>query len=141
MNQFLSTSLKLNVDTRWNSIYDMLESISSNYQKCEDVLLNRNESYYLDDIDRKLLVDLAKFLSLFKVASEQLSADTTPTLHLVVPWFTKLKNSCESKDSEPLLLTQFKSLVSKMLDEKVHLTSLHYIATFLHPATKTFSVS
>ncbi|CAF4859520.1 unnamed protein product [Rotaria sp. Silwood1] len=139
MNQLLSTSLKLNVETRWNSIHDMMESISISYQKCEDLLLDRNETYYLDDIDRKLILALVKFLSLFKTASEQLSADTTPTLHLVVPWFTKLKNSCEQKGDDPLLLIQFKIAVSKMLDEKIYLTSLHYIATFLYPVTKKLS--
>ncbi|CAF0981740.1 unnamed protein product [Rotaria sordida] len=138
MNQLLQTSLKLNVDTRWNSIHDMLESISFNFQKCEDVLLDRNESYYLNEINRKLLLDLVKFLFLFKVASEQLSADTSPTLHLVVPWFTKLKNSCEIEEGDHLLLVQFKNAVSRMLDEKIYLTSLHYIATFLYPATKKF---
>ncbi|CAF2092769.1 unnamed protein product [Rotaria magnacalcarata] len=59
------------------------------------------------------------------IASEQLSADTTLTLHLVVPWFTKLKASCEPTDDEPILLIQFKNAVSKMLDEKIYLTSLH----------------
>jgi hypothetical protein len=140
MNQLLTTTLKLNVDTRWNSIHDMLESISLNFQKCEDLLLDRNETYYLNDINRRLVLDLVKFLSLFKVASEQLSADTSPTLHLVVPWFWKLKNSCEAKADDHLLLAQFKDALLKMLDEKVYLTSLHYIATFLYPATKKFPV-
>jgi len=118
----------------------MFESISLNFQKCEDLLLNRNEIYYMDNISRKSLVPFVNFLSLFKAASEQLSADTTPTLHLVVPWFWKLKNACEIKDDDHLLIVQFKSAVSKMLDEKMHLTSLHYIATFLYPVTKKFSV-
>ena len=91
MNQFLPTSLKLNVDSCWNSIHDMLESISINFHKCEDLLLNRNETRYLNDLNRKLILGLAKFLSLFKTTSEQLSADSPPTLHLVVPWFSKLK--------------------------------------------------
>ena len=141
MNQFLSTSLKLNVDSRWNSIHDMLESISINFHKCEDLLLNRNETRYLNDLNRKLILDLVKFLSLFKTASEQLSADSSPTLHLVVPWFSKLKSSCEINDNDHLLLVQFKTAVSKILDNKVYLTSLHYIATFLYPSTKKFLVS
>ncbi|CAF4224953.1 unnamed protein product [Rotaria sp. Silwood2] len=58
MNQLLSTTLKINVDTRWNSIHDMMQSISLNFHKCEDLLLDRNEIYYLDDINRKLLSDL-----------------------------------------------------------------------------------
>ncbi len=86
-------------------------------------------------------LDFVKFLSLFKVASEQLSSDTLPTLHLVVPWFSKLKISCEVNDNDHLLLAQFKNAVSIMQDEKVYLTPLHYIATFLYPITKRFSVS
>ena len=140
MNQLLPTSLKLNVDTRWNSIHDMLESISLNFQQCEDLLFDRNETSYLNDINRKVVMDFVKFLSLFKVASEEMSADKTPTLHLEVPWFTILKNSCELKNDDHLLLAQYKNVVSKMLDEKCHITSLHYIATFLYPNAKKFLV-
>jgi hypothetical protein len=140
INQLLPTSLKLNVDTRWNSIHDMFESIYLNFNSCEDVLLARNETNYLNNINRKLIIDLVKFLSLFKAASEQLSADTSPTLHLVVPWFWKLKNSCVAKDDDQLLLNQFRKAVSNMLDDKVYLTPLHYIATFLYPATKKLQV-
>ncbi len=70
-----------------------------------------------------------------------LSGDTTPTLHLVVPWYSKLKNSCDIQDHDHLLLAQLKNAVSKMMDEKIHLTSLHYIATFLYPGTKKLLVS
>ncbi|CAF1199180.1 unnamed protein product [Adineta ricciae] len=140
MNQLLPSSLKLNVETRWNSIHDMLESISLNFDNCEDLLLERDETHYLHNINRKLVIELEKFLSLFKVASEQLSADTSPTLHLVVPWFWKLKGSCTLKDDDHLLLIQLKNAVSKMLDEKIHLTSLHYIATCLYPSTKKLQI-
>lgn len=139
MNCLLDTSLKLNVDTRWNSIHDMFESISINFQKCEDLLLNRNEIYYMQDISRRSLVPLVNFLSLFKSASEQLSADAAPTIHLVVPWFWKLKNACKiNDDDDQLLLIQFKQALSKMLDEKVHLTPLHYIGTFCIREQKNF---
>ncbi|CAF1152767.1 unnamed protein product [Adineta steineri] len=115
-----------------------LIGISSDYWKNSgtNLLLERNEAHYLQDINRKLVKDVEKFLSLFKVASEQLSADTSPTLHLVVPWFWKLKASCIPNQDDSLLLNQFKNAVSNMLDDKVHLTSLHYIATCLYPATK-----
>lgn len=97
MNQYTTTSLKQNIDARWNSIHDMLESISLNYGKCEDALLNRNEVYYLDNIDRKVVVSFVKFLALFKIANEQLSAVATLTLHLIVTWFMKLKGHVNQK--------------------------------------------
>ncbi|CAF1494801.1 unnamed protein product [Rotaria magnacalcarata] len=92
---------------------------------CLNLALHNGVDMCPNEIDRKVVVSFVKFLSLFKVASEQLSADTTLTLHLVVPWFTKLKASCEPTDDEPILLIQFKNAVSKMLDEKIYLTSLH----------------
>ncbi|CAF3564654.1 unnamed protein product [Rotaria socialis] len=100
---------------------DMCPSME-NFIKSSQNLCTHFKRY---EIDRKVVVSFVKFLSLFKVASEQLSADTTLTLHLVVPWFTKLKASCEPTDDEPILLIQFKNAVSKMLDEKIYLTSLH----------------
>ena len=48
---------------------------------------------------------------------------------------------CEINDNDHLLLVQFKTAVSKMLDNKVYLTSLHHIATVLYPSTKKFLVS
>jgi hypothetical protein len=131
----------MNVDTRWNSIHDMLESVLINFHKCEDLLLERNESIYIDHINLKSVADFVQFLSIFKMASEQLSADQTPTMHLVIPWFSKLKRACEVEENDSLLLVQFKNAVNATLDEKVHLAPLHYIATFLHPATKRFAVS
>lgn len=119
----------------------MFQSITSNFHQCEDLLLDRNETHYMDNLNRKLILELENFLSIFKTASEQLSADATPTLHLVVTWFTKLKDLCQCRDDDHLLVSHFKNVVSKMLDEKVHLTPLHYIATLLYPVTKKFSVS
>ena len=69
------------------------------------LLLERNEIYYMDNLNRKLIVELENFLSMFKIACEQLSADATPTLHLVVPWFTKLKDLCQCTDDDHLLVS------------------------------------
>ena len=41
---------------------------------------------------------------------------------------------------EPQIIRLFKSRVSKRLEEKIVLTELHYIATFLHPNFKTFNM-
>ncbi|CAF1578565.1 unnamed protein product [Rotaria sordida] len=107
-----------------------ISQISEEYrQKLKNILKN-------DLQDLKLIGISTDYWKNSGTTSEQLSSDASPTLHLVVPWFWKLKNSCIPNDDDHLLLAQFKNAVSRMLDDKVYLTSLHYIATFLYAATK-----
>jgi hypothetical protein len=80
-------------------------------------------------------------LSYFKKAGEQLSMDEVPTLHLVLPWINKLKSYCEAQADDSTGIKKFKSLLLERINEKVWLTTLHDIATFLHPITKDLLVS
>lgn len=138
----LSTSLKQQCDTRWNSIYDMLFSIELNFKEVESVLLERKEySQYMDEIDYTLMKNLIDILSSFKKASEQLSADQEPTLHLVLPCVNKLKNHCQAKTTDTAVVKQMKKLLLHYIEEKIWLTQLHDIATFLHPLSKNLLVS
>ncbi|CAF4861469.1 unnamed protein product, partial [Rotaria socialis] len=133
----ISTTLKQDICTRWNSTYDTMWSIYLNYDDVEDVLVNRNEEAYLTDISRVLIKDITDLLSVFKIGSEKLSADETPTLHSVLPWLLKFKKTCELKDTDKLCIVQLKKKILEKLDEKVWITEIHYIATFLHPETKS----
>ncbi|CAM4988370.1 unnamed protein product, partial [Rotaria socialis] len=72
-------------------------------------------------------------------ASEQLSADQEPTLHLVLPWINKLKIFCQIKADDLAVIKHFKSILLKFINEKTWLTQLHDISTFLHPITKNLS--
>ena len=142
LNSLLNSSLKQLCKTRWNSVHEMLLSIDVNFKQIEDILLERKEySLYMDKIDQSLLRDTAEILSFFKSASEQLSADQQPTLHLVLPWINKLRASCEGKTTDSSSIKQLKRLLLEQITEKVWLTQLHDISTFLHPLTKNFSVS
>ena len=86
LNHLLSTTLKQKCDTRWNSIFEMIHSIDINFKQIEDVLLERKESAdYLDKLDQFLLKSISDVLCSFGRASEQLSMDEVPTLHLVLP--------------------------------------------------------
>ncbi|CAF4905652.1 unnamed protein product, partial [Rotaria sp. Silwood1] len=115
LNALLSTSLKQQCETRWNTIHEMLQ------------------------IDEGLLKDLTKLLSYFKIASEQLSSDQEPTLHLVLPWINKLKSYCEIKINDSEAMKQVKKLILEHIQQKIWLTQLHEIATFLHPLTKNLA--
>ena len=85
--------------------------------------------------------EVTDLLSIFKIGSEKLSADDVPTLHSVLPWFSKFKKSCEAKSTDRLCIVQLKNKILSKLGDKIWLSEIHYIATFLHPETKSLSVS
>lgn len=137
----LTTSLKKDVDTRWNSIVEMLMSIDKVYGEVLNVLSDRKEEHLIDDLDTHLIKDLIALLEPFKVGSEILSADKEPTLHLVLPFVKKFKQACEINTNDTAPIKQIKRALLSKLDEKIWLCDLHYIATFLCPETKSLSVS
>jgi hypothetical protein len=49
--------------------------------------------------------------------------------------------SCKPRDTDRLCIAQLKRELLKKLDDKMWITDIHYIATFLHPETKSLSVS
>lgn len=87
----LDTTLKKDVDTRWNSIVEMLNSIKSNKEMIVKLLLDRNEEHWINGLSFSLIDDLCAILMPFKFGSEQLSADKQPTLHLVLPFLKNFK--------------------------------------------------
>ncbi|CAF3591535.1 unnamed protein product [Rotaria sp. Silwood1] len=135
----LTHSLKKDVDTRWNSILEMLSSIDTVYNQVIYVLAERKEEHYTDDIDINLIKDLIVLLQPFKTGSEILSSENEPTLHLVLPFLKRFKQACEVKISDKEPIKKIKRALLEKLDEKIWLSDLHYIATFLCPETKSLS--
>jgi hypothetical protein len=141
LNPLLTTTLKQQCETRWNSLYEMFQSIHSNFKQVEEILSSRKEQdLYLNSIDENLLKEMCEILSYFKKASEQLSADQEPTLHLVTPWINKLKGFCKIKSNDLVVIKQVKRLLLEQLKQKVWVSQLHEISTFLHPLTKNLQV-
>ena len=124
-------SLKQQVSTRWNSLFTMFESIMINYNDIEVILEERSESDFLFDVNLGILKHLTEFLKVFKQASEELSADDSPTLHLLVSWFYYLKDYSKVNLKEPLIIRLFKSYVSNWLEGKVVLTEYYRSVTIV----------
>ena len=140
LQQKIPTSLKQDVDTRWNSICDMLQSIIVVQQEVVNLLIDRKEEFLFEAIDMQLIKQLVNLLSPFKTGSEILSSDREPTLHLVLPFFKRFKECCNIRKEDLTPITEIKRALSEKLNEKLWLGELHYIATFLHPETKSLSV-
>lgn len=58
----LKKTLKTSVETRWNSLHTMLESISSQYEDIRTLLEERGEVDRLTDLDKEALSDTVTFL-------------------------------------------------------------------------------
>ena len=111
--------------TRWNSTYDTLWSIWLNFDGIEEILGDRDEANYLFAIDRYVVKDVTDLLPVFKIGSEKLSADDVPTLHSVLPWFTKFRKSCEPKNTDRPCIVQLKKKILTKLDDKIWITEIH----------------
>ncbi|CAF1387975.1 unnamed protein product [Rotaria sordida] len=135
--QNLESTLKRDICTRWNSTYDTLWSVWLNYNDVEQVLASRKEEQYVSNIDSHVFKDITDLLSVFKIGSEKLSADNVSTLHSILPWFYKFRKSCEIKATDRPCIAQLKKKLLTKPDAKLWLTDIHYIATFLHPETKS----
>jgi hypothetical protein len=81
----LALTSKQGTYTRWNSTWDTLWSIRLNYEDVEQVLENRKEGKYLNNIDCFVIKDIIDLLSTFKIVSKKLSAADVPTLHSALP--------------------------------------------------------
>ena len=90
INSKLSKTLKQEVPTRWNSKLAMLSSIEEVYEELERLLTEKKEVRRLYNIDRDLLKELITLLTPFDTATQMLSSQLKPTLHLEEPAYQTL---------------------------------------------------
>ena len=137
----LDTSLKQSIETRWNSNYEMLESILTQYDAVSQLLVANNQYERLAPINADTLKTVVKFLQKFKEATNLLEGNNDITASLALPWSIKLIEHCQEHTTSPLLSEVAKVCVSRLLELMGTSTyapnkSLHMlfrIATFLKP--------
>ncbi len=148
----LDRTLKQECPTRWNSTYNMLESILKQYDRVHDILSERRELRYLYDVNKDLLLAVVDFLKHVKVASEKVCCDKSVTIHLVVPLHYRLLSTvckeeesdldviralvCKEEESDLDVIRAFKVKGKQALETKVRLDTLHDVAASLNPCIK-----
>lgn len=130
INQKLETRLRQACPTRWDSNYDMCQSVVDNLEQLDN---ESSLAAMMDAIPRGLLKELCQFLKPFKDMRMILCSDKAPTMHVVILAFHKLKNHIEGFKTKNLSMMAIKKQTINYLVEKFKLTPLHYIATFLFP--------
>jgi hypothetical protein len=140
LNSKLTKSLKQEVETRWNSKLEMLESISDQFEEISDILSERNEIDRIDKIDSNALQILVDFLKKFREASDFLEGSKYPTLHMVIPWYKILMNHCKVNITDNDILIQIKSVVEQVMMNKLKIENIHKIAVFFDPRMKQLKI-
>ncbi|RXN27448.1 N-acetylneuraminate lyase [Labeo rohita] len=120
----LKKSLKQSIETRWNSNYEMLDSILQQHEEICTLLLKNNQYERITQISANTLKTVA-FLKLFKEATNDLESDnSTPSASLPLPWSVKLIEHCQAAMLESLL-----SGVANVCASRLEVTHLHHLST------------
>jgi zinc finger BED domain-containing protein 1 (E3 SUMO-protein ligase ZBED1) len=140
LNSKLNKTLKQEVETRWNSKLEMLESINDQFELITKILSEKDELERVQNIDQRILQILVNFLSKFREASEFLEGSKYPTLHMVIPWYKVLMNHCQINVSDNDSLIQIKAVVEQVIKNKLKIENIHKIAVFFDPRMKQLKV-
>lgn len=133
----LKKTVKQDIETRWNSKYDMLVSV---YEQRVDIFGDPVLDDFLKtkyDLDFDLMYELILVLKIFKEASDDLERDATVTMPNVVLWYHKIKKYLsELNPDSSASISLLKERTLNFLERKFLLTMEHKIATFLSPQFK-----
>lgn len=143
--------LKKYVETRWNTVYDMLQSVLLNYSRIGKILLEKEEADAVADVMSKLTViqrpdleSICAFLIKFREWSLLLESDKAPTAWMVWPIYLRLNKHLEDLplDSE-IIKTMKEAGRSYILKNSCDILPkmLHKVCTVLNPLLKNIAMT
>ena len=134
-NRFLDHRLKKQVKTRWDTRFDMLQSVIENF---DELKKNAALKVHINQINEELLKEFASLLGVVKKIRLELCSESKPTFNLVAISYGKMMKLMKLKvaDSDPIKV--FKQRFAKHLGIKYVVTDLHLIVTFLSPCYRSF---
>jgi len=136
----LSKKLQLFSKTRWNSAYDMICSFIDVFPELACVITDKDRKSILSKIDFDELLAFAKYLKYFVDVTELLSAEKTPTIHLVLPFKQRLINLSKSDENDLESIQKFKKYFENQIPGYWELDDIHYVASVLHPNMKHLQI-
>lgn len=139
------------VETRWNTVHDMLWSVFLNYVTLSKILLAKEEADGRSDVLGKLtcipridLKAICEFLVKFKIWIKHLESDKTPTLWMVWPTFINLNKHLQVSDDDCFIVQTMKAIgrdyISRNLSD-FEPKLIHKITTVLHPMLKNIVIA
>jgi len=134
LNSKLPFSLKQDVPTRWNSELIMMESYIKVASEVKKLLLDRNELDRISGINDSYVQEMINLLTPLKQCSEIMSSDKVPTVHLIAPWFHRIRDNFQIKenDNEEIKILK-KHAKEELLKEYILIEDFQYMACILNP--------
>ena len=133
------TSLKQEVDLRWNSKLLMMKSIVKEKANIQSYLSAKSEMNRLEKINFDLIESLCDFLEPFKLCVDSLEGSKYVTLHSVLLLKKKLLGHLQVQPNENYVVSQLKETATSLLEKKWPVYMIHKVATFLCPKFKNLS--
>ncbi|KAF1377848.1 hypothetical protein PFLUV_G00205000 [Perca fluviatilis] len=127
-------------EVRWNSRVNMLEAVLKTYSDIRKLLEDKDQLHRMEGIFEEQLSHLIEFLTLFKLAINELEGERHPVIHTVLLWFLKLSKHCEPKLGDPSYMVPLRARASSLLEENMLITPTHKVATFLCPRFKSLKM-
>lgn len=139
LNEFENGALKMAVDTRWNSNYDMLDSLSRNWNEVLDILNKCNATEKLNDLQKSSIDAIVAFLKPIKEATVDSEASKRPTLYLVQLYVQIIQNHLLPKPTDLEIVIQMKEESQSYFTANIAscITKYHRYAVYLHPMFKS----
>lgn len=141
--------LRKYISTRWNSVYDMMASVCTNYTKLGEILLEKeradktaNVMGKLTKIPRSSLEIIAEFLKKFKEWTKHLETEKKPTLWMVWPIYVHLQKYLSDQSTDSDIIKAMKQCGRNYIEKKENdfkPRMIHKIATVLHPLLKNIA--
>ncbi|KAJ7334845.1 hypothetical protein DFH08DRAFT_706987 [Mycena albidolilacea] len=82
------------VETRWSATFLMIDRVLEQYQAVDKFLNAPGQEeiahHSFDPMTLRVLQDIRRFLEIFHIVQEIVSAEKTPTLSIVLPMYEKL---------------------------------------------------
>lgn len=139
LNSNLERSLKADTMTRWNSVYDMIESILAAWEDIEAVL-PLTDLVLLKRIDKPALIELKEFLEPFKKVTMELQYRNKCTIHLVLLCRKKILRHLTINPEDSARIKEMKNVGRTYLEAKWISNDVHKKTIFFHPEMKQLKV-
>ena len=113
--------LKMDVETRWNSTYDMIDSVLACKEAIAQVLISDKayRHYILSEAEESLLEEVKDVLKPWKELTIRMSKEDDVTISLIAPTLHQLLNQAlQRKDFDSELITQMKATMREDLNKR-----------------------
>ncbi|XP_060583389.1 E3 SUMO-protein ligase ZBED1-like [Ruditapes philippinarum] len=113
--------LKIDVQTRWNSSYDMIERYLEHQSAvqatflCKEIRKKVAEFPALSDSDFVLAEDFIKIMEPMKLATVTMCEESVPTVSVVLPLLHQLKRNFQPNDDDSKAVVDLKQAIFKNL--------------------------